>query len=257
MPVPPPLARPLAPRPPRRAGSPSPRLPGWSRLLGVLLLLLPAAGGAAEPLRLADPAPRWVAVRFEISPAAAPGQLDHRYSEPLHAWLEPLADPNRVRVRVPGPSVALRLFGDQNPEPESFSDFVWEFDAASGAVLSAAVSGTVRPELHLGFVRSRTRAEVEVSMTTLEVGGFEPTRRVLGQTVHRFCRVRSPRCRTVETARLDPETGYVNAVGPLRVRSRWAELEQFSPLGEAIFEELPPSHAAHGAPPATVARSDS
>lgn len=249
MSIPAPIARPtLAPTPaplPPPTGRPGPagaRRRARRRALAALPLLW-ALGAEAEPLRLGDPAPRWVAVRFEVSPAGVPGQLDRRYSEPVRAWLEPDAEAGLVRVEVPGSRVADTLFAEQQPEPDSFSDFVWRFDAQTGAVVSAGLRGTVRPELRWGFVRSRTRAELEVSMTTLAPGGFEPGRRIFGQRVFRFCREAAPPCQSVATRGLDPATGYVNAVGALRVRSRWLELEQFSPLGEAIFEELSPALA--------------
>ncbi len=49
--------------------------------------------------------------------------------------------------------------------------------------------------------------------------------------------VNSDKCTGVSPLAYDAATGYVNAVGRMRVLSSLIELNSFSPLGEAIFSE--------------------
>jgi hypothetical protein len=49
-------------------------------------------------------------------------------------------------------------------------------------------------------------------------------------------------CELVPAQRFDPDTGYVNAVGELSARSSLLTTKSFSPIGEAIFEEVGDSH---------------
>ena len=59
----------------------------------------------AEPMDLRDPEPRWVQVRFELSPSDQPGQTDTVYSPPFAAWLESGERPGEVSVTVDGRTV--------------------------------------------------------------------------------------------------------------------------------------------------------
>ena len=75
----------------------------------MLAIGLGGTGAAAEPMDLRNPEPRWVNVRFEMSPADLPGQTDTVYSDPVAAWLEPgSGDPERT-VTIDGGVVEERL----------------------------------------------------------------------------------------------------------------------------------------------------
>ena len=213
-------------------------------MLGALsgLLVQAAAaipGAAAKPLDLRDRQPRPVIVKFEISPREMPAQTDRRYTRALSARLEPGKREGEIRVVIPGDVVERSLVHDENPIPGTFSDFVWVFDSATGHVRSATFQGHVERQLDWGFMTSRAHVEIRVDMGTERIAGFRQPRKLLGQIFFRHCAdLTSPRCTVVETQPLDPATGYVNAVGGLRVHSSVMNLKGFSPLGEAIFSEI-------------------
>lgn len=227
---------------PQTAGPLSLRRRGqrWLGAIVGLLLVTPLAG-FAEPLNLLDARPREVVVSFEISPREVPAQLKTTYSRGFRAFVEPGLRESEMRVVVPAHTVEAHLLGGQNPIPQSFSDFVWTFDIETGHVISASLSGRVTPELNWGFVTGHTRAEIEIEMGTARIGGFKRPLRVLGQLVFRYCsEPEDAGCQLVEAMPLDPETGYVNAVGQVWVHSPILDLFNFSPMGEAIFLELDP-----------------
>jgi hypothetical protein len=205
-------------------------------LLG-LLLLLPGSG-RADPVDLLDPTPRWIDVAYEISPRDRPDQSDTRYTPKIRARLEP-AEPGFVRITVAGRDVERVLLVDDEPVPGSFSDFVWVFDASSGAVVTATVSGTLIKTLDWGLFDSKVRAAIEVTMGTGRDVGFESPRRWLGQEIFEFCDdAGDAKCRLVPAKDYDSSRGYVNAVGNLSVRFGDLVVRTFSPLGEAMFSEV-------------------
>jgi hypothetical protein len=193
----------------------------------------------AEPMDLRDPEPRWVQVRFELSPSDQPGQTDTVYSPPFAAWLEPGERPGEVSVTVDGRTVEQHLLLDQEPRPGSFSDFVWIFDVETGHVRSARVSGAVRQRLQLGRASWKVTARIRIEMNTRSDAGFKKPANLMGQRVRRFCAAEdSGSCTLVPARTYDPITGYVNAVGAIGADSGAIRIESFSPLGEAIFSEL-------------------
>jgi len=193
----------------------------------------------AEPMNLRDPEPRWVQVCFERSPPDRPGQTDTVYSPPFAAWFEPGERPDDVRVTVDGRTVEQHLLPDHEPQPGSFSDFVWIFDAETGHVRSARVSGTVHRRIRLGPASWKVSARIHVEMNTSRDAGFKRPASLMGQRVHRFCvAADSGPCNLVPAHTYDPLTGYVNAVGTIGAHSGPIRFESFSPLGEAIFSEL-------------------
>ena len=210
---------------------------------------LPAAGGGqdqagravhAVPVDLRDPTPRRIAVAFEVSPHDAPGRLDATYTPQLPGWLSPTAEPGEVEIRVAGEWIERYVLLRPEAVPGSVSDFVWRFDAESGDVLSASVSGEVRTQLRFGWVRGSARAHFETDMDTLtESMGYRAPRSFLGEQLFRSCLPeRVERCTPIRSHRYDPTSGYVNAVGELAVKtSVGLELRTFSPLGEAQFSE--------------------
>jgi hypothetical protein len=219
-------------------------------LLPMLLCALPLAPAAlADPMRLADPRPRWVGVRFEISPSDRPSQLDAIYTEVLRGWLEPAELPGHVRVSVGGDAIERFVLAAEQPVPGSFDDFVWIFEARSGAVVSARLSGRLVKTLDWGLFRSRVEAPIHAAMDTLAHAGFEPPRLLFGQRLFGYCQADAAvGCTPVPAVHYDTARGYVNAVGPLSVEFRGVVLRSFSPLGEAIFSELPgePGGASDG-----------
>ena len=213
------------------------------RLLCAGIALIAAAfaplQALAEPMDLRDPEPRWVQVRFELSPPDRPGQTDTVYSPPFAAWLEPGERPGEVSVSVDGRTVEQHLLPDHEPRPGSFSDFVWIFDVETGHVRSAKVSGAVHQRLRLGLASWKVTARIRVEMNTRSDAGFTQPANLMGQRVRRFCAAAdSGPCTLVPARTYDPITGYVNAVGAIGADSGPIRFESFSPLGEAIFSEL-------------------
>jgi hypothetical protein len=207
--------------------------------LALLVGALAATNASAEPVDLGNPAPRWIEARFEISPPDRPGQIDTVYTEPFAAWFAPGQEPGEVTVLVDGGVVEKHLLQGEEPRPGSFSDFVWVFDAETGHVRSATVSGTLIRRLRLGLTTCDVDAQVRIRMDTRGRAGFKQRRQLLGQEYHRFCVGDGPSpCTLVEPRPYDPFSGYVNAVGEISAHSGLVQVHGFSPLGEAIFSEL-------------------
>lgn len=199
-----------------------------------------ASLATAGPLDLEDRSPRWIEVRFEISPAEQPGQLDRDWSEPREAYLEPDPRGSGVRIRIPAEVIEAHLRSTGTDAIEgSFSDFVWTLDPRSGHVLGAVLSGRVREDVRLGPIRTSVQIEIEVEMTTEAQAGFEPGHGIMGVPTNRLCAPDAPEsgCIGVAPVRFEPSRGYVNAVGSLRARSKLIEISTFSPLGEVEFLE--------------------
>lgn len=209
-----------------------------------MALVLLAGSSAAEPIDLSDARPRLVVVRFEISPADRPGQLDSVWSDPFIAWLEPAGEPELMRITVDGGVVESHLLKEHDAQPGTFSDFVWIFDAASGHVRSATVNGRLARRVRLGFASWTVDADIQVSMDTASPAGFERPQSLLGQKVRDYCEGgASETCTLVAPAPYDTATGYVRAVGSIAIDAPLANLRSFSPLGEARFQEVPEDRA--------------
>jgi hypothetical protein len=205
--------------------------------LWLLVWICTSAAVSAEPMRLGDRTPRWVAIEFEDSPRDRPDLLDGAYTQAFSAWLEP-DEAGRVTVRLSGDILENSLFRDNQPVAGSFSDFLWTFDGTSGDVLSAEFSGAFFYTINLGFLKSDIEAKVEAWMTTTRPGGFRPARRILDRVLIGYCDdVENQRCEAVPARRYDEERGYVNAVGYLSIDSPVKRFETFSSLGEARFSE--------------------
>ncbi len=207
----------------------------------MVCVVLWAGAGLASPLDLANPTPRWVEVRFEVSPKDSPGRLDQHWGPARRAYLEPAGEAQHVRIRIPAPELErqLRSAGTE-PVDGSFSDFVWTLDPGSGHVVTASTSGRIREPFAVGFLRATAEVAIRVEMTTRRPAGFRPGDRILGQPTHTFCSGRDPvgDCTLVPPRRFDPGRGYVNAVGSLRAESNLAKIRAFSPLGEVLFREI-------------------
>lgn len=214
-------------------------------------LVAPGSALSSEALDLSDPTPRWVTVSFELSPHAEPGRLRAVFSPALPAWLEPAPTPGRMRLVVDGGVAERHLLPGKRPKPGSFSDFEWIFDTASGAVLSARLSGVLLQTMDLGITTAETETRFFVQLASDRAAGFKRARRLVGHELFGFCDdARSSRCTRVAGTRLDPETGWVNAVGEVTAYAGPFAVRAFCPLGEAIFREAPRPLEA------VVARSD-
>jgi hypothetical protein len=218
--------------------------------LGLLCLLGPhglASNAHAAALDLTDPTPRWIEIAFEVSPPEAPGRLDSQWSEPRRAFLEPEAGGDQIRIRVPADEIEAHLLSTGTEVvPGSFSEFVWTLERATGHVLAARLSGRVRERLRLGLFSTALEVDIRVAMTTQARAGFRSARGALGIETHDFCSPERPLegCVFVEARELDPERGYVNAVGRVVAATPMIEVQTFSPLGEVRFSE----RKADGAP---------
>lgn len=209
----------------------------------------------AAPLDLADPTPRWIEVRFEVSPAAEPGRLDHQWSAPRRARIEPVHGTGVLRIRIPAAQVEAQLRSTgSDPIQGTFSEFVWLIDPVTGHVLAADLSGSVRETIQFGPFTTAARVAIRVEMTTTDqAAGFVPGQGIFGIPTNPFCAPKSigddagdvrhaeGGCVAVKPIRFDPARGYVNAVGSVRAANAFAEIRAFSPLGEVQFLEAPPS----------------
>lgn len=194
----------------------------------------------AQPLDLTDSSPRWIEVRFEVSPPDEPGSLDRKWSEPRAAYLD--SDPTLavVHIRIPSNEIETHLRSTGTDAIQgSFSEFVWTLDPETGHVLAARMTGQVREPIRLGPIRSSAQVEIRVEMTTEGGAGFEPDAGFMGVRTNRFCAPghRKSGCIGVAPVRFDPTRGYVNAVGSVRARTSLVEIRAFSPLGEVKFLE--------------------
>jgi len=206
-------------------------------LAGLLVGVLASAPVAGEPLDLRDPEPRWVAVRFEISPREHPEQTRSRFTPPLLGRLGPAQQAGEVRIAVDAHAIETHLFPGQDPAPGSFSDFVWIFDSETGHVRSATLAGTLFHRVGWGLASWRTETRFDARMDTLGAAGFQADR-VLGEPYARLCDGPAGQCTLVEPQVYDPATGYVNAVGRITAHNGALSIDSFSPLGEAIFSEI-------------------
>mgnify|MGYP005839101035 CR=1 FL=1 len=202
--------------------------------------LLVATAASAVPLDLDDPTPRWIEVRFETSPANAPGRLDQEWSVARPAYLEPAAG-GRVRIEVPAEILETHLqTTGTDAVPGTFGSFVWTLDAATGHVVEASLTGRIREPVALGPMRTTVEVQIQVEMTTLGSGGFRPESSYLGKKAHAFCESSleaAHDCTLVPPRPLHPDSGYVNAIGSVRAATPFVRLRAFSPLGEARFSE--------------------
>jgi hypothetical protein len=217
----------------------------WHRTAALVALGLWLAGQAgAAPLDLADPTPRWIEVRFEISPSSEPGAVDRQWGPYRRAWLDPVADAPAIEIRVPAEVIEAQLRSTGTDTVEgSFSPFVWRLDPDSGHVLNAGLSGQIRERIQLGPFRRTTEISIDVDMTTVTRGGYLASSGALGVETHVYCEPegRRGRCNEVRPVPYDRERGYVNAVGFVRASAGLIELRAFSPLGEVEFREQPGS----------------
>ena len=149
--------------------------------LGMLLLALSAGTAiAAGPLDLNDPTPRWVDVRFEISPPNRPGQLDSKWSGLRAAYVDPAAGPGIVEIRIPAEEMEAHLRSTGTDAiAGTFSEFVWTFDRETGHVLAAEMRGRVREQVRFGFIRTSATVDIQVEMTTQQVADSSLSRACL------------------------------------------------------------------------------
>ncbi len=190
---------------------------------------------------LGNPLPRWVFVAFEVSPPDRPGQLDSVYTRNLPAWFVPADRAGQVSVSMPGELVESELMAGFDAIAGTFENFTWTFEAATGDVIAAGTAGVLARTLDWGPFESRVQPSIRVQMNTLKPAGFSPPKYLFGHEVFSFCSASSDPCQSVSPVRYDRRTGYVNAVGVLRIHWGGLDWETFAPLGEAVFSEAPGS----------------
>lgn len=205
----------------------------------LLVIAMASVAAATEPVDLGDPTPRAVEVWFESSPPDRPGQLDARYDWPVTGWLSPGAVPGHAVVRISAEEMERYLEG-HDPVPGSVSDFVWEFEAETGQVVSAQFSARFQQPVELPFFTTHVQMDTRTRLTTAREVGFLPPVARFGHLIHEFCAADEPDCIAVAPRPYDFRTGYVNAVGWVDARAlAGVEARSFSPMGEAIFREQP------------------
>lgn len=230
----------------------SPSLRPWIVAFAAVGIAAGAASG--EPLDLADPTPRWIDARFEISARMDPGRLDAVWSPSLPAWFQHTGRSGWAVVAVPAESVE-RLFAlaGERPVPGSFTPFVWILDVETGHVLAAELSGVLSSQVRLGFLRMDVEGEVHARLGTERAAGFREAHQFLGQRLHRVCGPSDEAgdCTLVQPVPFRPDSGYVNAVGALEARGAGISAHTFCSLGEARFtEHVPgPTPSVAAAPP--------
>lgn len=196
---------------------------------------------------LGDTRSRAVTVRFETSPPEEPARLATAYTASLPAWLES-DGPGRIRVTVAGHDIETGFLYRRRPVPGSFSDYVWIFDATTGDVISAQLSGTLVRKLEIGLLSQDVHTPFEVDLSTLAVAGYEAPRSLFGQLIFGHCARAGAGCTLVAAQPYDQRSGYVNAVGALVGRALGVAMQTFAPLGEAIFSEATLSTAGLAEP---------
>ena len=188
---------------------------------------------------LADSRARPIHVQFKLLEEDTPKGVDEIFSEPFLAQFRPANESGLFTVTLPG-RVAEQLMASQKAEPGSFSDFVWTFDAVTGEVVSAAVSGVLNQTLDFGFFRTKVDAQIEIRMNTLAPAGEGKPRKLLGHKISKYCEsLANDECRLHDPVDYDSGTGLVEAVGSLSARTRVVTTRTFAPLGKAIFSEVP------------------
>lgn len=204
-----------------------------------IAVLLASSSVAAEPLDLSDTRARSVTVRFENSPADAPGRLAATYTVEIPARFERDASTGYVEVRIAGSDLERDYFGRQRLRPGSFSDYVWVFDPRTGHVVSASLRGTFVRRFAVGPLGRDVDTHFDAKLSTLRDAGFARARHVLGQLVFPFCDEAAEDCTLVRAAPYDARTGYVNAVGSIGARALGVSARSFAAIGEAVFSERP------------------
>lgn len=155
---------------------------------------------------------------------------------------------NQRTVTVPGAEVERVLLPDQNPVAASFSDFVWTFDADTGSVLSASLSGLVDQPIHVGPMQLVARVAISFALSTQTRAGYGPPHPLAGQTVVSFCDPDASECTAARNADYDASTGWVQANGPVCAVWHSFQTRAYTTLGHARFFELDPGDGGGDAP---------
>ena len=212
-------------------------------VLPVLVALCLSFAGEAQgqALDLTNPEARMISVTFENSGSELPGALNRKYGTPVQGWFVPGPGPGQALVRIPASQVE-GMVSAYKPVPGTFSDFVWIFDIQTGHVESASFAGVVKPTVSWGFFETEVETAIVTEMRTSVSAGFREPEKRFGQMVFSYCEDASLACHRIQPAPLDARSGYVNAVGRVRaVAPGGIETESFSPMGEAIFQEVVPT----------------
>lgn len=197
------------------------------RSLALSIALGFAAGSAvAQPVDLADPTPRTVLVQVDENVDDF-GSIGTQFGTAIAGAFS--SDGATATVSVSGADiealVELVFAGAAAVVPGSFSDYVVEIDVASGAVLSASVSGLVTLPI-VGTI------SVEQTASSSTLAGFQLTN-IFGYLVPIFC-TSGASCTIVPGLPYDPATGQLNAVGLIATI-----FNVFTPFGDLRLSEVP------------------
>lgn len=213
-----------------------------ARLTAIAALVGAGSAAAGPPMDLARREHRWVEVRVVTTP---PDARRPRLSQPARAWYTVGPRPHQRTVTVPGPSVERAFFADRRPLRQSFTDFVWVFDASTGHVVSAGFSGEVVEPVRFGPFQASARVSIAIALSTLAPGGYREPRELAGRRVFGYCAdPEHPDCTSVASAAYDPGSGWVEANGAVCASWRSLRTLAYTSLGRARFAELRP----HGGP---------
>lgn len=218
-----------------------------SALVAIAILFAVAERATAlEPMDLSRRTARWITVQVVTS---APGEAKPRLSEPVHAWYEVGSRPGERVITVPGPEVERVFLAERRPIEDSFSDFVWVFDATTGHVSSASFSGSLDEPVRIGPFQTRARVSITVVLSTRFSGGYRRQRRIAGRTVVGYCaELLRTDCTPAASAAYDPSSGWVRANGAVCATWRTFHTLAYTQLGWARFAEKEP-HGKPIAPP--------
>lgn len=198
-------------------------------LVAPLVVLAPSAAWSI-PMDLQNPNPREVVVQIESS--AVVWKLDLQYSTSIAAFLTPNRD-GTVQVTISGDDWLAFLENGMGAPMQNVSPYVWTFDPDTNHVLSASMSAQTfavfggRPAL-VPISQNVSTTGGALGYIPTDVGGFE---------LELICIPGMDRgCEAIEKVSYQPDTGYVNALGPM-VFGPPLEVAVLSMFGEAIFSE--------------------
>ena len=213
-------------------------LPPRARLLflPVLVCCLTPASTRAEPLDVADPTPRAIAVEFEVS--SAPQTIGQVYSTSFAATYSASGNTGTVVISAAEyESILLALGFDYFDLAVvatlilgSTTDFTLDFDLTT-------LEGTAQPFSYQISITDPIpqNGTVTRDLSTTVAAGFGANPAIPGFPF--FCTPPLPGCLAVPGAPYDPLTGKINAVGSGTLISPDINLASFSRAGDLRFSE--------------------
>lgn len=206
-------------------------------LLPVLVCCLTSASTRAEPLDVADPTPRAIAVEFEVS--TAPETIGQLYSTPFAATYSASGNTGTVVISAAEyESILLALGFDYfdlavvaSLIMGSASDFTLDIDLTT-------LEGTAQPLSYQISITDPVQQNgiVTRDLSTTATAGYGVDQAIPGFPF--FCTLPLPTCLPVPGAPYDPLTGKINAVGSGTLVAPDVTLASFSRAGDLRFSEI-------------------